>query len=63
MKTALRLAACDQQRVVDPPDCTGCGSQMRLATVAPHTKFTRLNVHRYGCQCGRISEEAVPREA
>jgi hypothetical protein len=63
MTTALSLAACDPLHNTDPPECAACGAQMRLADIAPHTKFIRLNVYRYGCQCGRTSEEAVPREA
>jgi len=36
---------------------------MQLECIERHNRFTRLNTHRYGCACGRISEEAVPREA
>jgi hypothetical protein len=35
---------------------------MRLATIEPHVRFHRLDIHRYACDCGRTSEEAMLRD-
>jgi hypothetical protein len=63
MATASPLRSFDPQPIAQPPDCAACGERMQLAGIAPHSRFTRLDVHRYGCECGRTSEEAVLREA
>jgi hypothetical protein len=59
----ISLAFFGLRRAVQPPNCVACGERMQLAGVTPHKRFTRLDLHRYGCACGRISEEAVAREA
>jgi ribosomal protein L33 len=53
----------DPQRIGQPPECAACGERMQLSGVERHNKFTRLETRRYDCDCGRTSEEAVPREA
>jgi hypothetical protein len=57
------LGSSGPQRLAMPPECAACGARMQLFGVEPHSKFMRLETHRYGCACGRTSEEAVPREA
>jgi hypothetical protein len=61
--TISYLALFGLRRDLQPPDCVACGERMQLADVTPHERFTQLDTHRYGCACGRISEEAVAREA
>jgi len=60
--TISSLAFFGLRRAAQPPDCVACGEPMRLADVTPHKRFNRLDTHRYGCACGRFSEEAVARE-
>jgi len=62
MASTSSLATFDPQRIAQPPECAGCGEPMQLSGVERHTRFTRLDTHRYGCACGRTSEEAVPRD-
>ncbi|HMK80381.1 MAG TPA: hypothetical protein VK438_12070 [Xanthobacteraceae bacterium] len=63
MASTTSLRSFEPERIAQPPECAACGERMHLAGVEPHNKFTRLDTHRYGCACGRTSEEAVPREA
>jgi len=63
MASTLSLRSFELQRIAEPPDCAACGEPMQLAGVEPHNRFMRLDTRRYGCACGRTSEEAVPREA
>jgi hypothetical protein len=61
--TIPSLALFGLRRATQPPDCVACGERMQLSGVTPHERFDWLDTHRYGCACGRISEEAVAREA
>jgi len=55
--------AFDPQRPARAPECAACGERMQLSAIERHNRFALLDMHRYGCACGRTSEEAVPRQA
>jgi len=63
MASTSPLTGFDPERIAQPPVCAACGERMQLSAVERHTRFTQLDTHRYGCACGRTSEEAVPRQA
>jgi hypothetical protein len=60
--TASQLVSPEKLRLAAPPHCAACGLLMRLATIEPHVRFNRLDIHSYACECGRVSEETRARE-
>lgn len=59
-------------RAPDPPvpqfaamgnNCPNCGLPMRLAAIAPHFKFTNLDVRHFVCDCGETESYMVARAA
>jgi len=63
MASTSSLMAFESQRVARAPECAACGERMQLSAIERHNRFALLDTHRYGCACGRTSEEAVPRQA
>jgi hypothetical protein len=38
------------------PTCQGCGKEMRIVSAEPYPRYTNIDLHNYGCDCGHSED-------